>query len=590
MNNQETEKTVFDENPNTQETKVRKWKKPWIKRFIFVLIANSIYYIAVPYFNPTLHRAVQKNNLEKIKELHKKGRDLNALDSDGWAPIHCAIMNTSTDAIELLLKLGATIDVKTKKKKLNPLMLAVLNQKKSHVKLLLKHDAQVNFEAMQGASALRLAVEKNDLEIAELLLQNNAKIEIYAPDGLNILHYAIQANRPTMVELLLKYSSNIEAPAKLEVDTPPLHLAAFYGHEKIAALFIKYGSNVNQMVCNDKNEISPLHIAAEKGNAVVGVLLEKSAKTESVTKEGFTPLHLAVINNNFESVKLLIKHKADINAIAKEKFVHTPLSIAIEKGNAQMVSLLISLGADTTIPLVKNISNLAYAALKGNLEICEILIKHGSDVNKPASHNIIPLHHAIFGENQNIVALFLKNNASIEAYNDTDGMNALHIAVAHNEIEMAKLILDKGADVNVLSKGHKKATPLHYAVVCGNIEMASLLIAHGAQVSKPGYKEVPLLTASAATGNIEMANLLLKHGASINKAATSDCITALHIAVSYKKKGMITFLIENGAKIDVEAPSGKSVLDIAKETKNEDIINLVKNNIALQYSSHDEKC
>jgi ankyrin repeat protein len=563
---------------NNNNPKLPLWRRRWIKAIFFFFIIAVTRNFIIPYLHPTLHRAVQQNNLSKIKELHKKGHDLNALDSRGWAPIHDAIMNNSTNSLEFLLKLGADVDSKTREKKATPLILAVIKQKKSHVKLLLQHNAKVNFEATQGGSALRLAVEKNNLEITELLLQHNAKIETYAPDGFNILHFAIQTNQPAMVELLLKYNSNIKTPAKLEVDTPPLHLATCYGHEKIAAILIKHGSDVNEMVGNSKDEMAPLHIAAENGNSVLGVLLENGAKTEIFTKSGLTPLHLAVSNNNFESVKLLIRHKANINVIAKDKLRHTPLCLAIQHDNAKMVSLLISLGVDINIPLSKNFSHLMYASVRNNLEICNILIQNGADVNKSADHNVTPLHSAIVGKNKNIVALLLKNKAAIETYND-NGMNALHVAAIINTIEIAKLLLEKGANVNALSKGHLKATPLYHAVNFGNKEMVQLLITHGAQVDKTNSKGVLPLSIAAAKGNIEMAKLLLKNGANINKATTIDCVTALHNAVFHKKTSMITFLIKNGAKVDVETPSGKSVLDTAKETKDEDIINLVKKNI-----------
>ena len=148
-----------------------------------------------------------------------------------------------------------------------------------------------------------------------------------------------------------------------------------------------------------------------------------------------------------------------------------------------------------------------------------------------------------------------------------------------NAIDIAKLLLEKGANVNIPSKGNKKESPLYKAILQENIEMVKLLLGYGALVNEPGPGEVMPLSVAAANGNIEMANLLLKHGANINKATTADRITALHNAVAHKQKDMITLLIKNGAKVDIKTPKGKSILDTAKATKNENIIDLIQSHI-----------
>src|SRR5262245_50943132 len=81
---------------------------------------------------------------------------------------------------------------------------------------------------------------------------------------------------------------------------------------------------------------------------------------------GAQPLHYAVFNGDEDSVELLLKHGADVNAIAANGW--TPLHIACAKGNESLVDLLLENGADVNAMTEVGDTPLALATRYGDPE------------------------------------------------------------------------------------------------------------------------------------------------------------------------------------------------------------------------------
>jgi ankyrin repeat protein len=127
----------------------------------------------------------------------------------------------------------------------------------------------------------------------------------------------------------------------------------------------------------------------------------------------------------------------------------------------------------------------------------------------------------------------------------------LHTSAAYGRVGIVKLLLEKGADVNIRNDGGE--TPLHYATGCGNIEVMKVLLENGANVGEKGTGCRTPLQWAAGNGRIKEAKLLLAYGADINQKGTSGH-TALNTAVAAQPEQieMIKFLLSKGA--DVNSP------------------------------------
>jgi len=125
----------------------------------------------------------------------------------------------------------------------------------------------------------------------------------------------------------------------------------------------------------------------------------------------------------------------------------------------------------------------------------------------------------------------------------------LHTSAAYGQVGIVKLLLKKGADVNIRNDGGE--TPLHYATGCGQVEVMKVLLENGAKVSEKGTACGTPLQWAAENGRIREAKLLLDSGADIDQKGANG-YTALSTAVAAEPKQieMVKFLLSNGADVN----------------------------------------
>ena len=122
------------------------------------------------------------------------------------------------------------------------------------------------------------------------------------------------------------------------------------------------------------------------------------------------------------------------------------------------------------------------ACAAGLKEHVQMMIDHKKDVvNELSTHSFTPLGIAAHFSQEDIVQLLLNNQAdpNIPSQN---GFNVypLHAALAANNTKIAKMLIDSGAEVNVIQQG--KITPLHLASQFGNIDIIIRLLEEGARI------------------------------------------------------------------------------------------------------------
>ncbi|KAI1359794.1 ankyrin repeat-containing domain protein [Xylaria arbuscula] len=169
-----------------------------------------------------------------------------------------------------------------------------------------------------------------------------------------------------------------------------------------------------------------------------------------------TPLQLAVRLGNTSLVDLLIKAKADVNAIASKRSGNkTPLQIAVELGNTSLVDALIKAGADVNAPALGGLGNgsataLQLAAIKGNMEVARSLLEYGGDVNGlPARiHGRTALEGASEHGKLDMVQLLLENGASLDGAMRIHYIRAVAYARKEGHYAVATLLKEFGPWTN----------------------------------------------------------------------------------------------------------------------------------------------
>ena len=210
--------------------------------------------------------------------------------------------------------------------------------------------------------------------------------------------------------------------------------------------------------------------------------------------------------------------------------------VSIRKGDAAKVSELLKqhpalIKATTT----NGTSAVLLAIYSGHPEIAESLLATGIEPNI--------FEAAATGRLDRLRVLLDKNPELIRAYSP-DGWTALHLNFGN--LGVVKLLLDRGADINAVSRNGFSATPLQGAAAFKKVELATLLIERGANVNCRGEGGGTPLHEAAGNGQIEFAQLLLDHAANIN-AKDDKGKTPLTIALENKQTTMAKFLRSRNA-------------------------------------------
>ncbi len=124
-----------------------------------------------------------------------------------------------------------------------------------------------------------------------------------------------------------------------------------------------------------------------------------------------------------------------------------------------------------------------------------------------------------------------------------DGFTPLSLASFFNRTEIAKSLVELGADPNLAATNPSKVNALHAAVAKENYELCKLFIANGANVNAVQMQNVTPLHSAVHRGNLELVKLLVENNASTTlKMDNGD--TALIIAEREGHKAIKEYLLD----------------------------------------------
>ncbi len=153
---------------------------------------------------------------------------------------------------------------------------------------------------------------------------------------------------------------------------------------------------------------------------------------------------------------------------------------------------------------------------------------------------------------------------------DPDGNTLLMIAVRENHALMAERLLRQQAKSG--ARNRYGETALMLAAASGNMDLVKLLVTHGAQVNVSGWS--PLIYA-AWRGNAEVVKYLLDKGAEIDAVSPSG-MSALMMASRSGHFDTVKLLLWEVANPNIKSESGATALGLAQKGGNTDIAALLK--------------
>ncbi len=152
-----------------------------------------------------------------------------------------------------------------------------------------------------------------------------------------------------------------------------------------------------------------------------------------------------------QDMKNLLAEGVDINI--KDSSEATPLYYAVNRRDVKMVELLLSYeGIDVNIQDYHGDTPLHLAAKKGYVDIAELLLDKNADVNKANKEGEIVLHNALSTPyDKELIPLFINRGVDVNTQKEGDRSAAIHIAAWAGKVDIYKLLLEYGANPNMLT-------------------------------------------------------------------------------------------------------------------------------------------
>jgi len=425
-------------------------------------------------------------NTETVQLLLEHGANVQARNKNGQMPLHIASQCGLSDLVALLLKFGAGVDAQdndamTPLHSLSQRPVWDDSQLTKTAKLLLENGASVDVRNKSGQTPLHLASHQGLSGTVALLLKFGADVNAQDNDTMTPLHLVLESRRgndakiTNFSQLLLEHGASVHVGNKS--GQMPLHLASHYGLLGVVALLLKFGADVDAQD-NDTMTALLFVLHSRRGDdsqitKTAQLLLEHGASVHVRNKNGQMPLHLASHHGLFDSVALLLKFGADVDA--QDNDTMTPLLLVSQSQPfgreypkiTKTVRLLLDHGASVDVRNKTGQTPLHLATHYGLSGVAALLLKFGADVDTQDNDTMTPLLFVSqnpWGDNyQNTKSaqLLLEHGASVHVRNK-NGQMPLHLASQHVLTGIVEILLNLGADVN--AQDNSNITPLHFAV------------------------------------------------------------------------------------------------------------------------------
>lgn len=267
----------------------------------------------------------------------------------------------------------------------------------------------------------------------------------------------------------------------------------------------------------DDNDSTPLHYVALNRSIKYFTDLDAAFHDEKIVywsntdlskMREKTPLHLAVLQQDEDKVKLLVSKYVDLNV--QDQDGQTPLHIAAKLGNEGIIRILAGAGADSLIINNQNRTPSAEASEAGKGGLVAFLMDLEAEESKRRKLDTAIENNMVFvGTTKFLLAMGADPNARNKSHT-----TPFHMACGDGQTEIAETLINEGAEVQARTKSGK--TPLHLAATNGHVKIVNMLLEIGANPNVEDDVMATPLHAASARGNIRIVESLIEHGADVN--------------------------------------------------------------------------
>ena len=200
-------------------------------------------------------------------------------------------------------------------------------------------------------------------------------------------------------------------------------------------------------------------------------------------------------NNFAEGFELFVVDGADIESRNNQGY--TPLLVAVKNDNLELAALLLKQGANVN---AQDTQQFAPVHMTSTLEMLNLLVRHGADTSVKNKYGLLPMQSASGSAQVELIRLWLSGGGNV-GHRFEYGRTLLFDA--HGD-EVVKFLLANGADINI--KDEAGYTPLDIAVGMSDINQVRALLSYGASLTAGNQCRM------ISNANLEILRLLIGMG------------------------------------------------------------------------------
>ncbi|KAI3834892.1 hypothetical protein MKW98_016005 [Papaver atlanticum] len=363
----------------------------------------------------------------------------------------------------------------------------------------------------------------------------------------------------------------------------------------------KSGSSIGSLLeAQNADGQTALHLACRRGSVelVEAILEYEEADVDVLDKDGDPPIVFALAAGSPECVRTLIKRAANVSSMLREGFGPTVAHVCAYHGQPDCMQELLLSGADPNA-LDDEGETLLHKAVTKKYTACAVVILENGGCRSMGimnSKHLTPLHMCIATWNVAIVKRWVEIASQEEIADAIDIPSEVGTALCmaaslkkDHETEgreLVRILLAAGADPTAQDPQHRR-TALHTAAMANDVELVKICLDAGVDVNIQNVHSTIPLHVALARGAKLCVGLLLSAGANCN-LQDDEGDTAFHIAADSAKmirenlEWIAVMLQYPSAAIDVRNHSGKTLRDfleaLPRDWISEDLMEALINN------------
>jgi ankyrin repeat protein len=388
--------------------------------------------------------------------------------------------------------------------------------------VLHKDPTLLNARGTNGNTLLNLAASLKQLDAVRILIEAGTDVNIGNRYGWTALHQAGYADMPELADMLLQAGASPQLSARGDGGTP-LMQALFWGHALMADKLAAHG-------------VRPLNLRVAAGLGRIDLLEQLFDDEGGLTPQAGAHREYYRPHPGFSAWT----PSDDPQEIINEAFVY-----AAKCGRITALDFLLQRGAEINAEPY-NGTALHWACSRGQIAGVEWLLDHGADIH------------------------------GLSKYGGEPGLSPLHVAAWGGQTEVARLLLQRGADITVRETRYW-ATPLNWAEFNGRQETRDFLLAHGGHdiLDSVRFNLLDRVRATLDANPAIVNRFVFDPPADIHPQAATPLLIFQAIWSGHQE--MLQLLLQRGADPNPQwKEGGKSPLALAQEQGKDNLAELLQ--------------